>query len=371
MKDNRIVLNQQPDLEDLIRIKTVKSQDSCLLLGVPKVQYGPGECTPFPSTLKAVLNYMGQEIDYSYLMAASGAAFRLRWNTTCWDGGNVGIPFIYKDPNEAYRRSFQAAGRSYKMIERDKNTKKEKFIQLIKEEIDGGRPVIAIGIIGPPEACIITGYRDNGNTLLGWNFFQENPEFASDVEIDESGYFISNKWWENQDTLAVMSVGEEKQEQADIKEILQNALWILTEEKVGDYAGGQAAFDAWASALSDERQFPKGAVLPILFERLMCQGDAMDMVVEGRYNAEAYLGWVAKQKADISAECHEAAAFFKEEANTVYHMCELLGSWQRDETQAKKLADPEVRKEIIKLILKAKSREAKARESLQKVVDQL
>lgn len=49
--------------------------------------------------------------------------------------------------------------------------KKAEFIDFIKKQIDKGYPCIALGIIGPPEACILTGYKDNGNILLRWNFF--------------------------------------------------------------------------------------------------------------------------------------------------------------------------------------------------------
>lgn len=368
----KALLSQQPNLEDMVHMKTIqKSEDSCILLGVPKVQYCAEECTPFPSALKACLHYMGQDISYSYLMAASGASFRLRWNTTCWDGGNVDIAFIYEDLNEAYRRSFKAAGRSFRLLERQGSTTKDDFISFIKSEIDEGRPVIALGIIGPPEACIVTGYRDNGTTLLGWNFFQDNSEFAKDVEIDETGYFISKKWWGNPDTIAVMAIDEEEKAGTDLKGILQNACEILTKEKIGDFAGGQEAFDVWARAISDDSQFPKGAVLPILFERLMCQGDAMDMLGEGRYYAANFMEWAAKQNESIKTKCLEAVRYFKEEAGMAHKMCELLGGWQRGEEQARKLADPLIRNEIAKLIGGAKKYEANACELLKSIVTNL
>jgi len=82
----------------------------------------------------------------------------------------------------------------------DDTVVKDAFIAFIKERIDNGVPVIALGIIGPPEACVITGYRGNGQTLLGWNCFQDSPEFASSVTFDESGYFITSSWWENRDS---------------------------------------------------------------------------------------------------------------------------------------------------------------------------
>ena len=161
--------------EDMMNGKEMKRENgSCILYGVPKVAYRYEECTPFPSCLKACLNYMGQELSYAWLMAASGAAFRLRWNTRCWDGGNVDIMMIYDSPTEAFERSFRAAGRSHRFLGRNGGSVKVEFVDFITAEIDQGRPVIALGIIGPPEACIITGYRDGGQTLLGWNFFQEN-----------------------------------------------------------------------------------------------------------------------------------------------------------------------------------------------------
>jgi AraC-like DNA-binding protein len=143
-----------------------KTEQSCILYGVPKVAYSFEGCTPFCVALKACLNYMGQNIDYTYIMAITGAAFRLRWNTHCWDGGNVDIMNIYEDRYEAFKRIFRAAGRSYRILKRE-NSDKEGFKQFIKSEIDEGRPVIAFGIIGPSEACLITGYQNNGEKLLG------------------------------------------------------------------------------------------------------------------------------------------------------------------------------------------------------------
>jgi AraC-like DNA-binding protein len=77
--------NIRPTRTDFMEVanmtdNTRKSAGSCILLGVPKVEYSEAYGTPFPACLKACLNYMGQDIDYTYIMAASGAAFRLRWN---------------------------------------------------------------------------------------------------------------------------------------------------------------------------------------------------------------------------------------------------------------------------------------------------
>lgn len=107
-------------------------------------------------------------------MVASGAAFRLVWHTKKWDPGNVGVELTYARPDEIYRRGLASIGCQFIMLKRTKDTKKEAFIAFIKEEIDKGYPCIALGVIGPAEACIITGYREEGEALLQKNSFSKH-----------------------------------------------------------------------------------------------------------------------------------------------------------------------------------------------------
>ncbi len=357
-----------------------KTTGSCILYGVPKVEYTYEECTPFPSCLKACLNYMGQQADYSSLMASSGAAFRLRWNVDRWDGGNVDIQYVYDDPLEAFRRSFQAVGRKVNMLER-KGSSKEQFMAFIREEIDRGRPVIALGIIGPPEACILTGYADHGETLLGWNFFQGNPEFDRERETNECGYFITHTWWENECTSLLMAIGEEAGEPASIKELLENAVEVLTKERITVYdpgtsekriyAGGQAAYDAWAGAIGNDREFPESAVLPLLFEHAMCQTDAQVMVGEGRSHAACWISKMGERHLEIRELCLKTAQQFREAAGCSMEMYKLKGGFEQNEQNIRNLAQPEVRRQIVMLIKKAKQHEHMACEHILTMLERL
>lgn len=357
-----------------------RTKDSCILYGVPKVAYSFEECTPFCTAMKACLNYMGQQIDYAYIMAITGAAFRLRWNTSFWDGGNVDIMNIYEDRYEAFRRAFAGAGRSFRLIKRE-DAGKDDFIRFIKEELTEGRPVIAFGIIGPPEACLVTGYRDDGNTLLGWNCFQDNQEFAKNVTQDESGYFVTDGWWENESTVALIAVGERQQALAGHKEILANALHILTTEKVAfydkenkllaEYAGGQRAYDYWARRIQDDKEFPKGAILPILYERIVCQNDAEVMLGEGRYYAAAYLDQVGREAPQLEKECKLAAQLLRRAAELGPKMSEVIGGYIQDEGRIQCFARPETRKELTVLINKAKGFEAEATKVIMEIVEKL
>lgn len=76
-------------------MKVLNTEDSVVLYGVPKAGYGVYRCTPFPICLNSCANYLGKDVDYDYVMVAIGAAFRLVWNTSYWDGGNVDVKCLF------------------------------------------------------------------------------------------------------------------------------------------------------------------------------------------------------------------------------------------------------------------------------------
>lgn len=332
-----------------------KTGDSCVLYGVRKVQYCREECTPFPAALRSCLNYLGQDLRYAYLMAATGAAFRLRWNASSWDPGNVDIMNVFADPEEAFVRGFRAAGRSFTFLRRGPSSTKEEFVAFIRAEIDAGRPVLALGIIGPPEACVITGYRNGGASLLGWNFFQDMPEFGGGAP-DESGYFLTDGWWDNPSTRMLMAVGEECGELPAVPELLKTALNVLERETVTKangcvHKGGQAAYRALASALSDDADWAAGMPLPGLFERLMCVDDALMMIGEARAAGAVWLNDVAGSlrgagKDDLAALAVKAAECLEGE-RSIADGIESLPEWREaGEKRARALVDPAVRRKI-------------------------
>ncbi len=358
-----------------------KTGDSCVLYGVQKVQYKPGECTPFPASLRSCLNYMGQDIRYHHLMAATGAAFRLRWNASAWDPGNVDIMNVFADPEEAFVRGFRAAGRSFSILRRTADSTKEEFASFIRAEIDAGRPVIALGIIGPPEACIVTGYRAGGDVLLGWNFFQDFPEFGGGGAADESGYFLTDGWWENPSTRMLMSIGEECAEPPALAGLLETAIEVLGTETVTkaggcSHFGGQAAYRALAAALSDDANFPGGMPLPALFERLMCVDDALMMIGEARAAGAAWMEEVAASldgsgKAAPASLARKAAESLARERGVADEI-EAMPEWREPgEKRALALASPAVRKKIVALVRKAAEFDQAAAAAIRELRDAL
>ncbi len=336
------------------------AEDSSVLYGVPRAQYGAYQgCTPYPICLKACLNYLGEDLRYDEIMVRSAAAFRLTWNTGEWDGGNVDICFAYDDPGRSYTTGVEAMGRECTLLWRTEETPKDAFTALLRAQLDRGNPVIALGVIGPPEAGIVTGYRDGGETLLGWNVFQDNPEFGGDVKLDESGYYVCDTWWENPCTLALIAIGERVREPWTLKQVLEQGIEVLTGRQSGPFAKGVAAYDAWAKVIGDDAQFPAGAVLPLLVERLMCQGDATDCLQDGRGNAASYLRGLAEGHPHGEA-LREIASHFQQVANQAQAMSDSLGGWMRGEAQMRALAQPETRRAIVQRIEAAKAADTKA-----------
>lgn len=358
-------------------------EHSTILYGVPKVRYGAfnGACTPYPMCIKACANYLGEDIDYADAIVGCGAAFRLAWSIGNWDGGNVDICHTFEEGSpDVYLNGLKALGRGLRVYEGKKD--KNEFKAFIKAALDEGLPVIAMGIVGPPEAGIVTGYRDDGNVLLGWSVFQDAPDYGATVHIDESGYYITDRWWENGvDGMLVM--GEREGGRWSDRQIVAQAIRALEPRREGDFAKGIAAYDAWRDDISNESEFtdadkpgdplgcanelrPEGAeeVIPSkIMWRLMCNNDAIDCLHDGRGNAARYFASRAEQNPLYG----EIAKHFREVADVMRRMYEIMGGFWRDERAQKRLAQRQTRERLCALIDVAKAADTRAYELLKQI----
>jgi hypothetical protein len=180
--------------------------------GVPALSFYPHdgkvELCPFPACLKTCLEFLDERVPYEYLMGVSGAAFRLLWNPEGWDGGNVDTLVMAEDPLEPHHHAFAAVGYGHEFlanpdyVQAPALTKQFKafadrptFLRRIVSSLrDQRRPVLAFGVVGPPECSIITGYDEGGEVLIGRSFFQDIPEFHPTGEQEPAGYFRKRNW---------------------------------------------------------------------------------------------------------------------------------------------------------------------------------
>lgn len=336
-------------------------QESIILHDIEQVKFGSyGSGTPFPICIKAVSEYLGDDVSYASIMAATGAAFRLVWNTECWDLSNVDIYHTFTESNAVYGLGARALGREFSFLGREENTAKEEFTDFIRMHLEKGYPCIALGIIGPPEPCIVAGYGDDGESLFGWNFFQDDPEYAGDVTVMENGYFVSRNWWENTDTQAVMCIGPVNGEAASPQEILGQAVKALEGRMEHSYAKGMLAYDAWRKMLLEDSCFA-GTAYDSLFSKLLVQNDAAQCLADGRNQGARYLlELTAGQSMKDSTKLETAARHFQKVSARAEEMCRLLGDWSDMDAVLGRLADRKVREKLAELILEAKAEDEAA-----------
>mgnify|MGYP002510196594 FL=1 len=347
---------RRSDVSDMIQ----DNQESIILHDIGQVKFGSyGSGTPFPICIKAVSEYLGDDVSYPYIMAATGAAFRLVWNTACWDLSNVDIYHTFTESNEVYGLGARALGREFSFLGREENTIKEEFLQFIKTHLAEGYPCIALGIIGPPEPCIVAGYGEDGESLLGWNFFQENPEYAGQVSTAENGYFVCKNWWENTDTQAVMCIGPVNAQEASPQEILERAVSALEGRKEHSYAKGILAYDAWREMLLDESHFASEAY-DSLFSKLLVQNDATQCLADGRSKGAQYLLELAAEGKEGHEKLEKAARHFQKVSVHAEEMGRLIGDWSDMDAMLKRLADRKVREKLAERILLAKAQDEAA-----------
>ena len=347
------------------------------------------EDVPFPSCLRACLEYLddglgcrktgfsnrqwGFGCGYAYLMGTTGAAFRLNWKPG-WHPDNVAGFLVSDDPSEIFRRGFASVGYDCEIVCRAELRKQgrdtEEYLRgrIIASIRDKGRPVIAHGVIGPPEECIVTGYDEGGDVLIGWNFFQNGPEFSGSVGFEPNGMFRKRNWFP--DTLGLLLIGD-KQEPPSLKETyreaLQWALEVVRTPKRGDRHNGLAAYDAWAEHLLRDEEFATDDV-GVLRERFVVHDDAVGTVAEGRWYASIFLAHAAMDGGLQAPRLYAAASCYAAEHDLMWQVWGQVGGIGHGDDKVRKLADPNVRRRIVPIINEARDKDAEAADHLERAL---
>lgn len=366
-----------------------------VLEGIPKVAFAPihdgkWEFTPFPSCLKACLKYLNYEVPYHYLLSTSGGAFRLVWHSKRWEGGNIDIMVMDKDPLKPFCRGFESVGYSTRIalnegytdnLDVDKSylqenyADKETIKNIVLKQINSEFPIIGLGIVGPPEASIIAGYDNHGETLIGWSLFQPSHNITEQEDAtffflptgtEESGYFRQDDWFRK--TAGILTIGEKSA--VDYPTIYRKTLeWIIEiirTPMINDYYTGLKAYDAYIGKMQDDTEFPADN-LEILAERKMVHYDAMTMISE-RGGGSLFLKDIASHPDFQSAakELNTAAELFENTSQQMGKWWEIVGKiWDDEEKQIEAVADPEVRAAFVPFIQTCRNNDEEAVEQIE------
>jgi RNA polymerase sigma factor (sigma-70 family) len=338
---------------------TMPASQRLVLDGVPTIGYAVRPC-PLPGSVESVMRFVGEPVDYDILMGVSGAAFRRIWNRD--DGGNVDLMYFSPEPEQ---RIFKALGYEYTSVP----WQQDAMIQAIKQSISAGRPLISFGIIGPPEAGVITGYADDGQTLIGWNYFQKT----------QGKYYEQKDWYERMKAapklpdadlgpqshagIGLIVLGS-KTAKPDDRQMLRGALeWAVDlslnsrRPNLPNHVCGLAAYDAWAAGLEVDADYPANDKAAMEWRR-MVHGDQCTMLGE-RTTAAAYLRKMVRVAPEAADELNAAAGLYDEVAG--------YGSQMRG-WDIPTLSDPQSRREIAAAVRMAREAEAEAVTHLEKAL---
>lgn len=207
----------------------------------------------FVNSVVSALTSLGENVDYDYVCAVSGCAFRTSFSKPSvgqWNHGNYHVihtPIIIE-------HTFKMLG--YKVTKHIRsNFETDK--KLIIDSIDKGVPVITLeGVINCSDACIISGYDNDGDVLLGYNPFMYISDDHNEPH-DDTGYFRKSNWHEDffsENQNRYILIIDEKIEKLP-KETIFNETLTLIKRLISDECivssqfNGIAAHKAFANAL--------------------------------------------------------------------------------------------------------------------------
>jgi hypothetical protein len=368
-----------------------------LLEHVPKVHFyeGGARCPEdlcFASVMRAIVEYLGEtdygcrhgapitpkckvSCTYSFMLGVTGTAFFLSWGQG-WQMDNVEIMYMSDDPAAPSRRAFEAIGYAQEYI--DNQLKGEAYTRrrIIESLRDKARPVIAYGIIGPPEACMITGYDEGGEVLMGWSFFQKDPSSNAGVTFEPTGQFRKRDWFKALQGLHIIGEkGEKPSLSATYRSALQWGVDVARRQRVTTYgherAVGLAAYTAWAETICRDEDLPVDNEA-LLRERHFVHDNLVGILAEARwYGSQFLVGMTERGDVDVHRstieDLYHAAGYWAGIHDLMWEVWDLAGGNGNPEGW-KKFADPAVRRQIAAIILQARDKDARAVEHLERAL---
>jgi len=224
-----------------------------LIPGLLQVDWsGPQRQNEFVNSVVSALTALGEAVDYDYVCAVSGSAFRTSFSMPSvvqWNHGNYHV--ITTPP--IIEHAFTMLG--YRVSQHLRGAY-DADSRLIMDSIDRGFPVITLeGVVNCADACVISGYDNDGRVLLGYNPFMAVEDDHQEAP-DDTGYFRKSDWHNgffatNQGRILIIEEKYAKPDKATIfAETRKLIARLIREENLapGQY-NGLAAHKAFAHAL--------------------------------------------------------------------------------------------------------------------------
>ncbi len=376
-----------------------------VLEGVPRVAFYSGgprcpEDFSFPSSLRAALEYLGDRqagcnatllaagtrdwqlgCSYALHMVTSGLAFQQLWRAGDWEWGDEVIRMT-PEPLGPFRHAIAAAGYSFEVLTNPTaanggtrfaalapTADEATFRARIAGSLQAGRPVLALGVIGPPECGLLTGYDEGGDVLIGWSVFQGFPDMNEGVAFEPTGEYRVRGWFAHTPALILLGErGEPPPLQDTLREAYRRAVVLVRTPEMNGYSGGLAAFDTWAAALEDDANWPEDmAVRRTRYGRHQTE---VGQVAEGRWYASLILAAHAGNEGHVSAPEHllAAAACYARIHRLMWDVWGAAGGIGDDDAKVVQGTGRDARRRIAALLREARDADAEAAEHLERAI---
>jgi len=323
----------------------------------------------------ACLKALQPDVTLAEMMGLCGAAFRFFWHR---DAGPWMCNYLLIG-EEAVRRTFAPLGYTYTYLadyEHARPGNEERFRRLVVDSIDAGRPVIGLGVVGPPgtknpEPCVITGYDKGGAVLYGRSYFQA---FGGEYETTESGYFRVEDWYPGCYGLIVPGA---KSRPPARRKVLRDALeWavelahrpvVRAVVELGERGGpelhcGLAAYDPLAEEFLNDARFadnPEDDIWARWAKVELMMFNGLWLLVTTRGYAAEFLTGVAQEDLPGAEHLARAAASYAEEVAVLRRATEHI-PLEAAEEHCVTITRPEVRQALRRLVLEVKIHEEEA-----------
>lgn len=354
-----------------------RTAEERIKLEVPKIAFYNGsgipEDDPFPQSIKAFLQYKkdtlglckpGNDLQewhkiHCFAMGTSGAGVR-----NCWlDYRNLAYGFdsLAADPTVGYVNTIEAIGYEGRLLLRKTYAEsigqkqaadysEAEFKKQIVDSVTSGNPVLAIGVVGPPEVCLITGYDKGGEVLIGWSCFQTDPGFDKNLEKEPTGEFRKSNWYD--DTVGIIVIGKKKPKvsiaEAD-KKALQWAVKILKAKTSGKFKAGQDAYEAWISSVRNDTLYEKASEDEMKKAHEGHWGNA-GILAQARAWGGQWLDDMAERHPEVRKELTDASGWFFDIHDLVWAMWEFMGGYPQKAEQAEAFRSAYLRSRVACLI---------------------
>jgi len=202
--------------------------------GIPPMRYGEQMDNSFIRSVQLSLNALGEHYSYEYLMGISGAAFRLHFEPKwCPSSTDATCGF---DVSEVIFKNLGYSA-EFKRINHNSFSDIKALYDLIRKQIDKGKPVLAINLMGNMDWGIITGYLKNEPGIVCRTYYDESEEYSIATRAPWLNFFIGDK-----------KNGLSKEEL--YKNSLKIAVQLAETKKYDEYFSGFHAYEKWIARLN-------------------------------------------------------------------------------------------------------------------------